>query len=811
MLAITHFFLSSNDSALSRALSAGFPAVALQARSPHAKLAAECKNLAMRRPRTMKRLLRIVVSIFILVCHSFLLASLAQTPVPSQLQSPRNVDIRAESQEKVGEVYHLVGHVEVNYSDMRLNADRVDYSSDTGELVADGNVHFVRPLVSEEIWAVQGNYNIRTESGTFFHVVGSMGARTRGRTSLLTSSNPFFFEAERVDKTSADTYRMRNATITVCSLPDPTWKLAAGAVTIHPNVNAIIHDSKLRILDVPVFYFPVFYRSLESLPRNSGFLTPSIGSSSVLGPFIGDSYFWAINRSADAEIGAEYLSKRGWSQRATFRMRGAERSYLNVSYFGVVDRGLGPQKIDQGGQTISAEGVMQLPKDFRGVVDFHYLSSLTFRQAFTQTYNEAVSSENHSSAFASRNAGSLSYNALFSSLQDFQSTASNDTITIRHLPEFSLDSVEHRAWSGSPLWLSWNDSVGVVSRSEPTLPGGGGIVKTSLLERFEVNPRISLPLEWEGFHLTPVVGYRARHYGSERDTGTISGSALNVGTGEFSVELELPALSRVYSSARPFYAGQWKHVIEPRVTYNYVGGENNFAETLLFDEGDLVANTNQLELSITNRFFAKRTSTASASEVFSWELKQQYYLNPSFGDIVQAGQRNVFLPTLDFTGNAFVTSPRRFSPIISVLRFRPFAHYDVEFRQDYDTTLSKFTNAAVLSTVNIGKAFLSASEFLVRTPDVLSPPSDQTHFTLGYGKQGAEGLNAAFTGAYDVRAGYLQYGAIQVNYNNNCCGISFEFRRFALGPVRNENQYRIAFSLANIGTFGNLKKQERLF
>jgi LPS-assembly protein len=50
-----------------------------------------------------------------------------------------------------------------------------------------------------------------------------------------------------------------------------------------------------------------------------------------------------------------------------------------------------------------------------------------------------------------------------------------------------------------------------------------------------------------------------------------------------------------------------------------------------------------------------------------------------------------------------------------------------------------------------------------------------------------------------------------VSYNNDCCGISFEYRRFALGPVRNENQFRLAFSLANIGTFGNLKKQERLF
>ena len=66
-------------------------------------------------------------------------------------------------------------------------------------------------------------------------------------------------------------------------------------------------------------------------------------------------------------------------------------------------------------------------------------------------------------------------------------------------------------------------------------------------------------------------------------------------------------------------------------------------------------------------------------------------------------------------------------------------------------------------------------------------------------------------GAYDISSSFLQYSAFQLSWNNDCCGISFEYRRFALGPVRNENQFRLAFSLANIGTFGNMKQQERLF
>jgi LPS-assembly protein len=52
---------------------------------------------------------------------------------------------------------------------------------------------------------------------------------------------------------------------------------------------------------------------------------------------------------------------------------------------------------------------------------------------------------------------------------------------------------------------------------------------------------------------------------------------------------------------------------------------------------------------------------------------------------------------------------------------------------------------------------------------------------------------------------------MQIAYHWDCCGLNLEYRRFALGSVRNENQFRFNFSLANIAGFGNLRRQERLF
>jgi LPS-assembly protein len=82
---------------------------------------------------------------------------------------------------------------------------------------------------------------------------------------------------------------------------------------------------------------------------------------------------------------------------------------------------------------------------------------------------------------------------------------------------------------------------------------------------------------------------------------------------------------------------------------------------------------------------------------------------------------------------------------------------------------------------------------------------------MGYGSPSKRGLSAAGNIGFDVTNSFLQYGAAQVSYNWDCCGFSVEYRRFALGTVRNENQFRFALSLTNLGTFGTLRRQERLF
>ena len=765
------------------------------------------------KPRPLVYISVLACQLFLPVC--LLLAQVQSRPLsadepPVVADSSRTVVIRADSQEKIGDLYQLSGRAEILYGMIRLTADRMEYDEVSGRLTATGSVHFFHLAEEADLQASRAEYNLQEGTGSFFDVEGSVGAQFSGGSSILTTTNPFFFTAERVDRERDNTYRVVNGELTVCTVPDPSWLVSTARATIQPGVAARLYSGKLHLWKIPVFYFPFLYKSLRRIPRTSGFLMPTFGNSSRLGAVIGDSFFWAINRSADLTLGAEYLSARGWSQQAAFRARPSGTSFLDVNYFGVVDGGYGPEKVDQGGRSVRATGVASLPYGFSGVLDLNYLSSLTFREAFTQTYLEAANSEVHTTGFVTKQFDSYSLNALFSRFENFQSVTPGDRVKIRHLPQLEFNSVDRPIWGNGPLWLSWQSWIGSVSRSDPFRPSGP-VVRTAALERMAFAPRLSLPLQWNGFHLTPAAGFRGIHYGKRLRDGQVSNDSLSQASREFSLEFAPPEFSRVFPSFGSFYSQPIRHVVEPKIAFRNISGVRDFEDILIFDEHDRLTNSREVEYSLTNRLLVRRGEGQGVKEVLSWELRQQYYLDTDFGGALLPGRRNVFLSSLDLTSNAFLDGPRRFSPLVSVVRFHPSPGYDIEFRQDYDTEQRRLTHGGLVGNAHWRQAFASVSHFFVRSSPILSPNFNQVGFTVGYGNQQRTGFNAAVAGAYDISSGFLQYSAFQTSWNNDCCGISFEYRRFALGPVRNENQFRLAFSLANIGTFGNLKRQERLF
>jgi LPS-assembly protein len=735
-----------------------------------------------------------------------LLLGAALLPI-SRAQTNGDVEIRSTTQESAGGVSRAEGAVEVRKGAMIVSADKAVYDEATGMLEAEGNVRFQTAEGVEDIQASRVIYNVNTEEGSFYDVHGFLSSASQGGARILTTDNPFYLEGSVVHKT-ADSYVVHDGVVTNCELDDMWWSLSSPRTTIRPGESATIRHGILRLKGVPILYMPVFTKSLERLPRRSGFLTPNIGNSSRFGLVFGQAYYWAVNRSYDATFNGTLYTDRGLASQLSLRGRPTSHSNFNAVFFGVKDRGLllaNGDRLKQGGASFSIDGVAQLPGGFRGVADVNYLSSLEFRQAFTQTFEEAVQSQVRSTGFVTKNFSSYSFNGSISREENFQDIARDNTIVIRKLPGFEFNGRNRRLTEGRiPLFFGFNTSFDLVSRIQPEFE------TRNFVQRGDFFPRISTNVAWKGFHLTPTFGVRATGYGQRRSNDVLMGENLYRTAGEFSLDIVPPALQRIYNG--PAWLGQKvKHVIEPRLRYRYTSGIDDFGSVIRFDDRDVMSNTNELELSLTQRLYAKSTD-GSTREVLALGVWQRRYFDPEFGGAVAPGVRNVLRSSLDVTPFAFIDQARNYSPVIVSLTTRPNWKTGLEWSAGYDPLRQKVVNSNVTLDYRFNRLIGAAvGHTAVRTPTTLSPASNQVTSLVRIGDFNRRGWNAAVYNIYDYRLHNFIYTRSQISYNTDCCGFGIEYGRFAIGPTRTENQFRVSLSIANVGSFGTLRPQERLF
>jgi LPS-assembly protein len=205
----------------------------------------------------------------------------------------------------------------------------------------------------------------------------------------------------------------------------------------------------------------------------------------------------------------------------------------------------------------------------------------------------------------------------------------------------------------------------------------------------------------------------------------------------------------------------------------------------------------------------------------NWEVSQERYFDPTFGGALIPGQPNILSVTEDATPYTFLTRPRNYSPVNSILRFNLPFKTGLDWRLDYDPLLHRLTNQNIDASYSVTKLTVASVGYRVLSPDplVLGYPDDaaeagrylrQISLGLRYGNSLRKGWNFGATAFYDVNLDQLDFLFSQVTYNTDCCGFNFEARRLAFG-LRNENQFLFSFVLANIGTFGNFRRQDRIF
>jgi LPS-assembly protein len=720
--------------------------------------------------------------------------------------------LEADQQRQVGKIFYADGHVDLVYENARLRADHVEYDSEGQVVVARGHVQL--DYLTQHVEADEARYELRSGRGDFHHARGTFAMQRHPMPTLLISPNPLYFEAEEADRLDENTYRIHKAWLTVCKPNRPTWKFYAPAATVRLKQSARIENGVFRLYSVPVLYLPYATVPVEQR-RDSGFMIPELGNTSQKGFVLGDSVYWAPLDWMDLTLGAADYTKRGWSQKGDFRMRPWEGAQFNVSYYGVIDRGLEvpdepPEK--QGGHEAKLLFTSMLPGGWRAVADLDQLTSLTFRLAWSETYKEAVNSEVRNSAFLTNNFDGFSVNFAALSYQNYLSATPQTSITLRTAPEARFSSVDQNFFSRLPVYFSFDAFTGAEHRSEDITP----FTTPGFVARSEFAPTVTIPVHfWGWLDVTPSFTFRSTYYGGQLRTGTFLDQGLFRDTEELSVDMRFPVFERVWNHGE----SKWKHVIESYAVYRLVSGVNDFARFLRFDEDDTLTDTNEVEYGITQRLY-RRTGSGETEEFITWRLAEKYFFDPTFGGALVPGQRNVFETFEGLTPFAFEDEPRRLSPIVSDITVAPGKRFDTQFIVNYDPVRNRLTAIGTLVKWKpYQESFLTVAHFstlnLPLNPTVPPPNfqqrSNQIRTLFGYGEPNRRGWNVEFGASYDFVAQAFQNQIMEINYNGSCCGIGFEYRRFSFGTIRNENQYSIVIRIANLGSAGNLRRQEKIF
>ena len=699
------------------------------------------------------------------------------------------------------------GDVVITYQDMVLRAPRLTYDPLTGEVVAPEGVEITEGL--QHLKGTRAELNLKTSTGAIYDAEGF-------------TDDELYVEARKLLKTGPDTYTAQDGFLTACEEAVPKWSFTIKQAHIKIGGVVRFNHTLFKVKKIPVFYLPVMLFPTGDKKRSSGFLLPTIGNSNDKGRRISQSFYLVLGRSADVTFHGDYFSKRGFGYGTTFRTRPNPLTSLELDWYSVDDRK------DQGGTTFTGIGETRLPHGFRAVADFNLVSNFVFRQVFSESFYAATLPTDNSRVFLSNNSGSRSFNLL---VAREETVFPGPNVVIRNTPSLNF-KLTGETFFDAPFYVDLEASAEGRSRTHLLAAPEGASEEDffetpGIIQRLDLFPQFyfSLPLV-QGLRVTPRVGFRETFYSDslnslvEPNEDPLSGDNIDRRYAEFTLDLQGWGLSRIYETSS---GRQWKHLMEPTLRYRYITGVEDFDRILRFDEMDAIANTNEVEYALWNRFFVKRETEhgAMTHEWLSVKLAQKIFFDSDFDGALTPGAVNQFYPLNTLTGFPYGTTDRAYSPLTTVVRFTPQPRYSFDVRGDYDPKFGVFRNFSVTGFLSRPGLYLGGTYFVTKTstdlaeitqnstldPDVFKSNQLQAQIAIGNLQRG---LSVSSTFSYDVRAERFLSHRSRLNYFWECCGVSVEYQGFNLG-IREEQQLRFTVFLKGIGDFGTIRQPENIF
>ncbi|STX27730.1 organic solvent tolerance protein [Legionella beliardensis] len=714
----------------------------------------------------------------------------------------------------------LQGNVEVRQTNRILNAQTAYIYRDaktnqvTGvELL--GSVRYMEPgriMIARKV-----TINPQDKSGKAEDVLYRFNSPGRG--AVL----PAWGRASLIERLANKDYFLAKATYSTCAPQDNAWHIEAKKINLdNARSEGVARDASLFIGDIPIFYTP-YLTFPTSKERKSGFLLPTIGSSSIGGFDFSLPYYWNIAPNYDATFYPHLYTRRGI-------MLGEQFRYLTTTSSGQIYASFLPHDSAyddfirnnvnnfpqlRGSSTnrwsVQVQDVTYFTPDLRLRVNAQQVSDDYYLQDFSN--NLALLTERQLVR-----EGELSYTLAnwffrglvqsYQTLQPVNLTPINDIY--QRLPQLLARGIyDDLPLNGNFIMFGQYDNFRWPNSLIP-MPEG---------PRLYANPALTLPQTRPWGYLTPGLELVQNYY-DVRHNYPLPNSHYDNTIPRYSLDGGL-----FFDRPTQLLGQSFNQTLEPRLFYLYVPYHDqrripvydsaypifNFDQLFRmnrFSGFDRIGDTNQLSYALTSRWIADVTGT----EKIRFSIGQSYYFSQRRVQLC----RSLFDPpcydsplTLGYVSPFPHKSPiaaRAFYNLNPALTVTGDYVWDVNTHAPNNSNLDFHYQTGPNELVNIGYSYLTNGDITYINNDLDVNPLHQ--ITFSYAWPFTEKWSTLGAYNYNISKGYEMMSFFGVQYDS-CCwavrligGRTFRSLNQQSSPRYTNNIY-LQVLLKGLGSLGN--------
>ncbi len=718
--------------------------------------------------------------------------------------------------ERVGDHLHLINQAAIEGPNLKFFADDVDLYTDSNRVVASGNVVFTN--ADGRISAERVEFNTLTGVGTFYDASGimSLGTQSAQNAAAFGGQEPdVYFYGATLEKIGLRRYRITNGGFTTCVQPTPRWEVTSGSVVLNLDDYAIARNTLLRVKGVPMFYLPILYYPIQKSQRQTGFLLPTYGTSTLRGQSISNAFFWAINRSQDATFFHDWFTRTGTGMGSEYRYIAGLQSAGNVRLYRFQQH---ETEFTQSGVTSTLPA--KISYEFTGAVTqalggsararmrLDYFSDVQTQQLYHQNLYDASRRSRLIEAGVSDAFGPLSTTLLYQRNETFDN--STTAFLYGSTPRVTTVLAPQQLF-GAPIYASMNSEYAYLPYRNLDLLKDRVTLDNSL-GRVDVAPALRVPLSKLSFlSINTSAAHRMTYYTrSANARGVAVDEPLLRDYTQVRTDVVGPVFTKIWDTPESTYTERMKHVIEPAFTVDYTTPINNYQQTpLLSDTSDfIIGGASRLTYGLTNRLMYRRKTTdgtrGQTREFVTVGVQQTYYSNS------QSSRYDT-----SYSSSNTNRKPVNLSPVALVGRVSPTGDLDANVRAEYDLNDGALAILSVGSSVSAGLGSGSV-QFSRQHPQTSVTRGNVTTWlrqdpsSYFSGSTTLHSPNRHFTGTYAISWDLTHSTIVTQNllgtYMAQCCGLQLEFQKFHLSssaPIASDRRFNVSFVLAGLGTFSN--------